>query len=96
MYAARTLLLAIGLVATMLGTTVAAASPGSRLTYLDEQNPYYPHPTFPRLTTPMWVGEEGVDAVILLSIDDMGRVEGNRFAKPPVEFEQFFSLPRWR
>ncbi len=45
---------------------------GNRLTYLDEPcNPYYVHKDFPKLTTPMWVGEEGVDAVVVLAIDDM-------------------------
>lgn len=46
---------------------------GSRLAYLDERDPYYPHAQFPKLTTPMWVGEPGVEAVIHLSVDDMGR-----------------------
>ncbi|HYE19409.1 MAG TPA: PVC-type heme-binding CxxCH protein [Tepidisphaeraceae bacterium] len=43
----------------------------NRLTYLDSDSPYYPHRTFPRLTTPQWVGEPGVDAVVILAIDDM-------------------------
>lgn len=34
-------------------------------------NPYYPHRNSPRLTTPMWVGEQGVEAVVVLAIDDM-------------------------
>ena len=42
-----------------------------RLNYLDENNPYYPGLKFPKLITPQWVGEEGVDAVIILGIDDM-------------------------
>ena len=33
--------------------------------------PYYPGTHFPKLTTPQWVGEPGVDAVITLGIDDM-------------------------
>ncbi len=37
----------------------------------DYSNPYYPHTHFPKLTTPQWIGEEGVDAVITLGIDDM-------------------------
>ena len=41
------------------------------LSYLHENNPWYPHTSFPKLTTPQWVGEEGVDAVIVLAIDDM-------------------------
>ena len=47
---------------------------GNRFAYLDENDPYYPHGDFPKLITPMWVGEEGVDAVICLTIDDMCRV----------------------
>ena len=28
----------------------------------DDFNPYYPHRTFPKLITPQWVGEDGVEA----------------------------------
>lgn len=42
------------------------------LEYLDEFcHPYYPHADFPKLITPQWVGEEGVEAVVTLGIDDM-------------------------
>jgi putative membrane-bound dehydrogenase-like protein len=34
-------------------------------------NPYFPYLNYPKLTTPMWVGEAGVDAVVILAIDDM-------------------------
>ena len=44
---------------------------GNRLTYLDENDPFYVGNKFPKLTTPQWVGEEGVDAVVILAIDDM-------------------------
>ncbi len=37
----------------------------------DVGNPYYPRRDSPRLTTPMWVGEGGVEAVVVLAIDDM-------------------------
>src|SRR5262245_50991037 len=50
---------------------LAGPSPGNRLAYLDERSPFYVGEEFPRLTTPMWFGEEGVDAAIILSIDDM-------------------------
>jgi len=59
----------------------SAADPkpdGNRLAYLDEVNPYYPHRDFPKLITPQWVGEPGVEAVVVLAIDDMrdpGRYE---------------------
>ncbi len=44
---------------------------GNRLTYLDESDPYYVSRTFPKLITPQWVGEDGVEAVVVLAIDDM-------------------------
>src|SRR5437870_8809605 len=56
------------------------ATPGNRLAYLDELDPYYPHARFPKLITPQWVGEEGVDAVVILAIDDM---------KDPKKYETF-------
>ncbi len=54
----------------------AGVSQGNRLTYLDDfSNPYYPNLHFPKLVTPQWIGEEGVDAVVTLGIDDMREVE---------------------
>ncbi len=44
---------------------------GNRLIYLDSDDPFYVGRDFPKLTTPQWVGEEGVEAVVILSIDDM-------------------------
>ena len=44
---------------------------GNRLAYLDHLDPYYVSTSFPKLITPQWVGEEGVDCVIVLAIDDM-------------------------
>lgn len=44
---------------------------GNRLAYLDGDDPFYPGLHFPKLITPQWVGEEGVEAVVILSIDDM-------------------------
>lgn len=44
---------------------------GNRLAYLDSDDPFYVGRDFPKLITPQWVGEEGVDAVVILSIDDM-------------------------
>jgi putative membrane-bound dehydrogenase-like protein len=48
-----------------------AASHANRLTYLDSDDPFYPHAQFPKLTTPQWVGEPDVEAVVILAIDDM-------------------------
>jgi len=50
---------------------IAASVDANRLTYLDESDPFYPHVRFPKLTTPQWIGETGVEAVVILSIDDM-------------------------
>ncbi len=49
----------------------AASADGNRLAYLDSDDPFYPHRNFPKLTTPQWVGEPGVEAVVILAIDDM-------------------------
>ncbi len=60
------------LAALLLSVPAYADHPdGNRLTYLDGNNPYYVHLDFPKLTTPQWVGEEGVEAVVVLAIDDM-------------------------
>jgi len=49
-----------------------AAGGGNRLAYLDEfPNPYYVGLNAPKLVTPQWIGEPGVEAAIVLSIDDM-------------------------
>ena len=49
-----------------------AAGRGNRLTYLDRPaDPYYVGTDFPRLITPQWIGEEGVEAVVVLAIDDL-------------------------
>lgn len=49
----------------------AQSTPGNRLAYLDEVDLYYPSRTFPKLITPQWVGDPGVEAVVVLAIDDM-------------------------
>lgn len=79
----------------LLLANIGAASErvGSRFAYLDERDPYYPGAATARLTTPMWVGEEGVEAVVQLSIDDMGH-PNTAFrlmaqAKPPAFYYEF-------
>ena len=57
-----------------------ANSNGNRLAYLDRPDPYYVSRDFPRLTTPQWVGEPGVEAVVILAIDDL---------REPARYEQF-------
>lgn len=52
-----------------LSTGALAADP---LHSLDEySSAYHVGLEFPKLTTPQWIGEEGVDAVVVLAIDDM-------------------------
>jgi putative membrane-bound dehydrogenase-like protein len=63
-----------------LASSPAGAGDGNRLTYLDESDPYYVSRTFPRLITPQWVGEDGVEAVVVLAIDDM---------RDPEKYEKF-------
>lgn len=52
----------------------------AELAYLHETDPYHVGLHFPKLTTPQWVGEPGVEAVIVLAIDDM---------REPSRFEEY-------
>jgi hypothetical protein len=62
------------------------SSDGNRLVYLDENDPFYPNLSFPKLTTPQWVGETGIEAVVILSIDDMRETERyEKFLRPILE-----------
>ncbi len=77
-------LIGAALLLTLAGATVSslqAANHGNRLAYLDDPvDPYYVHGAFPRLATRQWVGRPGVDAVIVLAIDDM---------RDPAKYERF-------
>jgi hypothetical protein len=67
-------LLLCGIACILISTntvSMAAATDANRLTYLDSDDPFYTGRDFPRLTTPQWLGEPGVDAVVTLAIDDM-------------------------
>ena len=48
-----------------------AGQQASRFTSLDESDPFHVGRDSARLTTPQWLGEKGVDAVVILAIDDM-------------------------
>lgn len=70
----------------MLILLALLAQDGNRFAYLDEADPYYVSRTFPKLTTPQWVGEEGVDAVVVLAIDDMrGHERWEAYLRPVLE-----------
>ena len=62
--------LRIFLAASLVALSLAHAAPfstnGNRLAYLDSDDPFYPGLHFPKLITPQWVGEEGVEAVVIL------------------------------
>jgi len=63
-------------VLTLLCTPGAASAfadgaAANRFTYLDAVEPYYVSHTFPKLTTPMWVGTEGVESAVLMEIWDL-------------------------
>ena len=55
----------------LLAFAPSAAPDANRLTHLDGTDPFYPTLSLARFTTPQWVGEPGVDAVVILSIDDL-------------------------
>ncbi len=68
-----------GLILVAVCTFISATSRTvGDATNLDPTNPYTVGRHSPKLVTPQWVGEPGVEAVVLLSIDDMrspGRYE---------------------
>ena len=77
----RRLLLAAALLVSCASTLSAADA--NRLTYLESLDPYYVSQSFPKLTTPQWVGEEGVDAVVILAIDDLRNADRyEKFLRP--------------
>lgn len=47
------------------------AADGNRLAYLSDDDPFYVSRSFPKLVTPQWIGEPGVEAAIILAIDDL-------------------------
>src|SRR6266446_6967728 len=65
-------------IALLFSSPLLAQSPesfrgtnGNRLVYLDESDPFYPGPKFPKLTTPQWIGEPEVEAAVIFAIDDL-------------------------
>jgi putative membrane-bound dehydrogenase-like protein len=60
------------LLALCLACSACADNSASRTSLIDDFSDLnYPDHTYPKLTTPQWVGEKGVDAVLVLAIDDM-------------------------
>lgn len=79
----RPLLLALLLLAPAVPICAVEVSDGERLAYLEGVDPYFPGLGFARLATPQWVGEAGVDAVVVLAIDDMrGHEKWEQYLRP--------------
>jgi putative membrane-bound dehydrogenase-like protein len=55
----------------LLGTAGALLANGNRLTHLEDSTPFWPSSKTAKFITPQWVGEKGVDTVVILGIDDM-------------------------
>ena len=55
-----------------------AQGKGNRLAYLVGSDPYYVSLAHPRLTTPQWIGEAGVEAVVTLA-PQMSEMRGRIF-----------------
>ena len=73
----------VSALAILLCLVGRVSADGNRLAYLDHLDPYYVSTSFPKLITPQWVGEEGVDCVIVLAIDDMRDVSKyERYLRP--------------
>ena len=63
------------LTSLLLASNLFAQTDANRLTYLsDFCDPYYPTLSFAKLTTPQWVGDTRVQAVVTLGIDDMREI----------------------
>jgi hypothetical protein len=68
----RGLLILVVVVSFIGPHTRAVAADTNRHNQMDEFcDPYYVGRDFPKLTTPQWIGEAGVEAVVVLAIDDM-------------------------
>ena len=75
----------LGLLTLVLNAR-AGVPEGNRLTYLDRSDPYFVSRSFPRLTTPQWVGQDGIEAVVILGIDDMrGFEKWESYLRPILE-----------
>ena len=72
---------------TLLRSLLVIAAPAvfaadaNRLAYLEDASPFWPTASSPKLITPQWVGESGIEAVVILAIDDMRGAENAGAAK---------------
>lgn len=75
------------LVCLLAPSISAAAGPSANhLAYLTESDPFFVGLGFPKLATPQWVGEPDVEAVVILSIDDLSEPARHEvFLRPILE-----------
>lgn len=67
----------------LLSSLIALAAVGPLGAQQVRSDPYWPNIESPKLITPQWIGEEGVEAVVILSIDDMrDTAKYERFLRP--------------
>jgi putative membrane-bound dehydrogenase-like protein len=67
----------------VIANSAPSHTDANRLTYLDESDPFYVGRDFPKLTTPQWIGEPGVEAAVILAVDDMNDpAKWERFLRP--------------
>lgn len=55
----------------VLAAAAFGAGDANRLVYLDDSSPFWPVSKTAKLAVPQWIGEHGVEAVVVLAIDDM-------------------------
>ena len=74
------------LLLALLASTAFAAD-GNRLAYLDDDSPFWPTAKSPKFITPQWIGEPGVEAAVILSIDDLrgDPVKWETYVRPVLE-----------
>ncbi|MGI9456606.1 MAG: PVC-type heme-binding CxxCH protein, partial [Aeoliella sp.] len=66
-------------------TAEAPAGVANRLNYLDDFcEPFYPQRELAKLTTPQWIGQSGVEAVVILTIEGSANDAALRAALAPI------------
>ena len=62
----------IVLLVLFLWTASCVSQDGNRLVYLDAYSDLnYPSTDFPKLVTPQWIGETGIQAAVIIAGDDL-------------------------
>lgn len=85
--------LPVALALAITSTAAVIAADGNRLTYLDDNSPFWPTPQSPKFVTPQWIGDPGVDAVIILAIDDMRNAPNTAEGQPGTAKYETFLRP---